>query len=395
MARKDISREFDIIIFGATGYTGKLISEYLVNGYGAEKKMAIAGRNESKLNAVKETLEYSVPVLVGESSDLEAMRSIAGRANLVVSCTGPFILYGSNMVQACAELGTDYVDVTGEVYWSSLMMAEHEETAKKSGARIISCCGFDSVPSDLGVYLLQKRAKEQRGKPFDRIKMRVNSLKGGPLGGSQATMMEHAKRAKTHPEMTVFAMNPFALCPDFDGVPQPSGLKPAFEEDLDSWAAPFLMSFINTKIVHRTNLLLGLPYGDSFVYDEMHSTGPGEEGKAKIEHAINTSNGFNPDGITDEIIGAGVGPDKAAQEAGYYSISYYGIEDGKIAAQIDISDNRDPGGGSTCKLVGESAMCLLQDGIAVGGGFWTPASAMGEQLAKRLLAKDTIKIRER
>tara|TARA_R110001606_G_scaffold200544_2_gene348426 strand:- start:12225 stop:13397 length:1173 start_codon:yes stop_codon:yes gene_type:complete len=386
-----MAREFDIIIFGATGYTGKLIAEYLVNRYGAETKMAIAGRSESKLNAVRETLDHPVPVLVGDSEDLDAMRAIAGRAKLIVSCTGPFILYGSNMVQACAELGTHYVDVTGEVYWSSLMMAEHGETAKNSGARIISCCGFDSVPSDLGVYLLQKRAKEQRGKAFDRIKMRIHSLHGGPLGGSQATQKAHAKLARTDPEIMTFITNPFGLCPDFEGVPQTSGREPAYEEEFDSWAVPFLMHDINSKIVHRTNLLLGLPYGDSFVYDEMQLTGPGEEGKLKIEETVRTSNGFNPEGITGEIK-PGVGPDKAMQEAGYYSISYYGIEDGRIAARIDISDDRDPGGGSTCKLVGESAMCLLQDDVTVGGGFWTPASAMGDQLAKRLLANDTIRI---
>lgn len=386
-------QEFDIIIFGASGYTGKLIAEYLVNAYGAETKMAIAGRDERKLKAFCDTLDISVPILIGDSSDLDEMRSIASRTKLVVACTGPFLLYGSNMVQACAELGTDYVDVTGETYWSSQMIAAHQDIAKDSGARIISMCGFDSVPSDLGVFLLQKSAIAQHGKPYERIKMRVNALHGGMLGGSKATMDDFRARAATQPDIITFEKNPFGLSPDFEGAPQPSGRAPVFDEELNSWAAPFLMHGINSKIVHRTNLLLGLPYGDNFTYDEMCSTGPGEEGKAKIEHSIKTMGGFNPD-ASFETLKPGDGPDKAAREAGYYSISYYGIEDGKVVAQIDISDDRDPGGGSTAKLVGESAMCLLKDGITVGGGFWTPASAMGDQLSKRLRANGTIKITE-
>lgn len=389
-----MTREFDIIIFGATGYTGQLISEYLVRGYSAQTKIAIAGRNEDKLKTLRRALDKPVEVLIGDSSDLEAMRSIASRARLVVSCAGPFILYGSNLVQACAENGTDYVDVTGETYWSSQMLAAHGEVAKDTGARIISMCGFDCVPSDLGVYLLQTLAIKERGKPFERIKMRVQALRGGWLGGSHATMQDMRTRMANQPELISFEMDPFGLCPGFEGAPQPPGHEPAFDEELDSWASPFIMAGINSKIVHRTNVLLGLPYGDSFLYDEMCSTGPGEAGKAAIEQSIATMNGFNPDG-TNTPLKPGVGPDKAAREAGHYLISYYGIEDGRIVAQIDISDNRDPGGGSTCKLVGESAMCLLNDGVTVGGGFWTPASAMGEQLAKRLIANSTIKIEHR
>lgn len=387
-----MEREFDIVIFGATGFSGTLIAEYLIDKYGDETRIALAGRNETKLNILREELGVAIPVLIGDSDDLAAMRSIAKRARLVVSCAGPFILYGSNMVQACAELGTDYVDVTGEVYWSGQMMAAHEETAKKSGARIISFCGFDSVPSDLGVYLLQKRAVASRGKPFNRIKMRVKALRGaGSLGGSIATMEDMEKRVKTQADIIHFMINPFALSPGFEGTPQPSGMEPTLDEEIDSWAAPFLMSGINTKVVHRTNWLLGLPYGENFVYDEMSSTGPGEEGKAKIEHSIETLGGFKYD-LSIQPGKPGEGPDKAAREAGYYSIAFYGIDDGEVVDEITLADDCDPGCGSTCKLVGESAMCLLKDGISVGGGFWTPVAAMGDQLYTRLTERKIIDI---
>ncbi len=388
-----MNREFDIIIYGATGYSGKLIAEYLVKHYSDSTRLALAGRNEAKLNALKAELNVDIPVLIADSADLPAVRAIAKRSQLVVSCTGPFLLYGSNMVQACAELGTDYVDVTGEVYWSGQMIAAHEQTAQQSGARIISCCGFDSVPSDLGVYLLQQQSIEARGKPFKQIKMRVQSLRGGWLGGSHATMNAMMERAATQADIIPFMEDAFALSPGFKGAPQPSGNEPLFDQELDSWAAPFLMHVVNSKIVHRSNWQLGFPYGEAFVYDEMSATGPGEAGKAAIEHSVNTMGGFNWQGEGNPAeLQPGDGPDQATREAGYYSINFYGIEDGEVRGEVTIADDCDPGGASTCKLVSESAMCLLRDNVTVGGGFWTPVSAMAEPLYARLLDKQTLQI---
>lgn len=373
-----MAKEFDIIVFGATGFTGSLISEYLISHYGDDCRIALAGRSEAKLKALAKGFDRDMPLIIGDASDLGAMRSIAKRSSLVVACTGPFILYGSNMVQACAELGTDYVDVTGEVYWSGLMLKQHEQTAKDSGARIISFCGFDSVPSDLGVYLLQKRAVEKYGQPFDRVKMRVLDLRGaGALGGSIATMKAMMARAATEHDIPAFMADPYGLCPQSPDVEQPDSRTPRYEEELNSWAAPFFMKDINNKIVHRTNWLLGYPYGTSFLYDEMCSTGPGEEGKANIERSIKSSSGF-------EI-----------EEAGHYSISFYGIHQGQVKAELNVTDDCDPGCASTSKLVGESAMCLLQDGVTVAGGFWTPVAAMAEPLYARLRAKQTLRFTER
>lgn len=390
-----MDKEFDIIVFGATGFTGSLISEYLIKHYGNNCRIALAGRSEDKLKALALGFEGDVPLVIGDAADLDAMRSIAGRTRLIVACTGPFILYGSNMVQACAELGTDYVDVTGEVYWSDLMLKEHEQAAKDSGARIISFCGFDSVPSDLGVYLLQKKAVARYGQPFERVKMRVLDLRGaGALGGSIATMKATMARAASEQDIPAFMADPYGLCPARPDVEQPNGRKPRFDEELNSWAAPFLMQDINTKIVHRTNWQLGYPYGTSFRYDEMCSTGPGEEGKANIERSIKTSSGFEiEEGAADAA--PGEGPARELQEAGYYSISFYGIENGQVKAEVNVADDCDPGCASTSKLVGESAICLLQDDVTVAGGFWTPVAAMAEPLYARLQAKQTLQFTER
>ncbi len=386
--------EFDIVVFGATGYSGKLIAEYLADHYGKNIRLAIAGRNKEKLQSLRNEIAslQSVPMIVANSDDYESIKVMVERTKLVVSCTGPFLLYGSNVVKACAETGTDYVDVTGEVFWYGEMLAAHGESAKKSGARIIPCCGFDSVPSDLGVWLLQNLALKHSGSAASRVKMRIQSLRGGPLGGSHATLEVMSKRAEEEERVAHFMLNPFALAEGFDGPSQPMAMEAVYDDDLESWAAPFLMHPINSKIVHRTNALLEFKYGKSFIYDEMSSTGPGDAGKAKIAESIATLGGFNPDGPVEDVK-PGDGLDKEGRNAGFYSICYYAIDDGRVVGSVSVKDDVDPGGGSTCKLVGESAMCLLQDNIQVGGGFWTPASAMGEQLLDRLVQNQTIEIK--
>lgn len=391
---KQTNQEYDIVVYGATGYSGTLIAEYLANRYGTNIRLAIAGRNEEKLQALRNEIAslQSVPMIIANSNDYQSVKAMVEQTKLVVSCTGPFLLYGSSVVKACAETGTDYVDVTGEVFWYGEMLAAHGERAKKSGARIIPCCGFDSVPSDLGVWVLQNLTMKHRGIAASRVKMRVQSLRGGLLGGSYATMEALRKRAQKEKRVTTFMLNPFALAEGFDGPSQPMAMEAVYDDELKSWAAPFLMHTVNSKIVHRTNALLKFKYGKNFVYDEMSSTGPGDAGKAKIAENVTTLGGFHQDGTLANLK-PGDGPNKEQREAGFYSIGYYAIDDGRVVGSVTVKDDVDPGGGSTCKLVGESAMCLLQDNIPVGGGFWTPASAMGEQLLDRLIRNQTIEIK--
>lgn len=389
------AKEFDIVVYGATGFTGSLIYEYLVKNYANNSsiKLALAGRNECKLKAVREKCgaDDAMPIIIANSDDLDSLRVIAKRTRLVISCTGPFLLYGSNVVRACAETGTDYVDVTGEVYWVGQMIKEYASKAQESGARIVSCCGFDSVPFDLGVYYLQKLANEHFGHPVSRVKGRVESLLGGPGGGSAASMAAGQAEAKNNVNYLKFMVDPFGLTPGFTRPDQPDGMAPIFDKDLNSWAAPWVMSMVNSKIIHRSNALLGHPYGEDFVYDEMTSTGPGEEGKAQIAETIRTLSGFAPNGH-NAAIQPGEGPSKEVMDAGYYNLGFSGIIEGEVVVKVLISDDLDPGFGSTARLVGESALCLLQNDVQIAGGMWTPVTAMGEQLLHRLPEKGALKI---
>ena len=389
-----MAKEFDIVVYGATGFTGSLIYEYLVTNYANNSiiRLALAGRNENKLKIVREKCgaDDAMPIILADADDLDSLRAMAKRTRLVISCTGPFLLYGSNVVRACAETGTDYVDVTGEVYWVGQMIKEYANKAEESGARIVSCCGFDSVPFDLGVYYLQKLANENFGHPVSRVKGRVESLLSGPGGGSHASMAAGQAEAKINKNYLKFMFDPFALTPGVTGPDQPGGMEPIFDKELNSWAAPWVMSAVNPKIIHRSNALLGYPYGEDFVYDEMTSTGPGEEGKAKISDTIRTLSGFNPDGRV--ATKPGEGPSKEVMEAGYYSLGFSGIIGDEVAIKVLVSDDLDPGFGSTAKLVGESALCLLQDDVQIAGGMWTPVAAMGEQLLHRLPENGALKI---
>jgi len=278
------TREFGIIVYGATGYTGRLVCEYLNKQYGVngDVKWAMAGRSQSKLNEVRDELGISedVPQVVADAANQVSIDAMVRRTAVVLTTVGPYQLYGSDLVRACAEAGTDYVDLCGEPAWMHDMIAAHGDAAKASGARIVFSCGFDSIPFDLGVYFLQQAAKEKLGAVATRVKGRVRVMKGTISGGTLASFKATMAAAAKDPKMIQVLMNPFALTADFNGPEQPSGLAPIYDEDLGSWSAPFVMATINTKNIHRSNFLLGHAYGDNFVYDEMLLTGPGEQGEA-------------------------------------------------------------------------------------------------------------------
>lgn len=388
--------EFDIVVYGATGFTGKLVVEYLssVIQQTPTIRLAIAGRNREKLMAVKGMyyLPENIPVVVADHDDLLALRNIVSSTKVVISCVGPFSLHGTNIVRVCAECGTDYVDISGESHWIRDMLNAYDELAKSTGSRIVFSCGFDSIPSDLGVYYLQKKARYYFGSPIARVKGRVKSLYGTLL--SRGTVETHeALMAKSKHDLSLyqFMFDPFGLTPGFSGPAQPIVNTPVFDTDLNSWAAPFLAGPINTKTVYRSNLLQDFLYGKDFIYDEMISTGSGEEGKSNIEKVLTEIGGF---GATNqkELFEFGEGPSKQQRQAGSYTMLYHGILDDKEAICVAISDKLDPGYGSTAKLVSESALCLLEDQIKVAGGIWTPASAMGDKLVNRLANKGVISI---
>jgi len=375
-------RELGIVVYGATGYTGKLVVEYLNRQYGVGGTVswAIAGRSLEKLEAVREDLELAaeLPLVVADASDPASVKAMAERAQVILTTVGPYQLYGNELVAACAEAGTDYVDLCGEPTWMQQMIAAHSERARSSGARIVFSCGFDSIPFDLGVFFLQEAAKQTLGDAVSRVRGRVRGMKGTWSGGTLASFKATMAAAAKDPELFAALTNPFALTPGFTGPEQPDGMHPAYDEVINSWVAPFMMATINTKNIHRSNLLLQHRYGEDFAYDEMFVTGPGEQGEA-IAKAIAQDRSMATDPTPP-----GEGPTPEQRESGFYDLLFLGQSTDGQSISASVKGDMDPGYGSTSKMIVESAVCLLSNPEAASGGIWTPAAALGSLLIDRL-----------
>ena len=378
------NRELDIVVYGATGFTGRLVAEYLNNQYGVNGEViwAMAGRSQSKLEQVRDEMGISadVPLVVADSSNLDSIRAMVERTAVVCTTVGPYQLYGNELVGACAEAGTDYVDLCGEPGWMHKMIGAHSAAAEASGARIVFSCGFDSVPFDLGVLFLQQTAEQKLGSSVPRVRGRVRAMKGTFSGGTLASFRTTMAAAAKDPDLINVLRNPFSLTPGFTGADQPKGDKPVFDEVLQSWIAPFVMASINTKNIHRSNQLMDHRYGTDFVYDEMMVTGPGDQGEAIANHIANDNS------MAEDQTQPGDGPDKEARENGMYDVLFVGeASDGQLV-KVSVQGDKDPGYGSTSKMIAESAVCLVKNPEAASGGIWTPAPAMGSLLMERLQA---------
>jgi short subunit dehydrogenase-like uncharacterized protein len=375
--------EFDLIVYGATGYTGRLVAEYLGQRYGVggDVSWAMAGRSLAKLEAVRDELALpaETPLIVADADDPASLDAMVRQAKSIVTTVGPYQLYGDGLVTACAEAGTDYVDLTGESHWIAQMIAANEAKAKASGARIVFSCGFDSIPFDLGVFFLEEKARAKFGAPVSRVRGRVRGIDGGLSGGTLASGMATMAAAQKDPGLGAVLADPFALTPGFKGADQPDG-ETAYEDKVTgSWVAPFMMAGINTKAVHRSNLLLGHPWGQDFQYCEMLTTdGPPTGGPAP--GGFNFGSGPMPK--------PGEGPTKEERERGNYDILFVGETADGRTIRASVKGDMDPGYGSTSKMLGESAVCLARDVSheTAPGGCWTSASAMGDALIARLEA---------
>ena len=377
-------REFDVIVYGATGFTGRLVAEYLGGAY-SDLHWAMAGRSAAKLAEVRDLIGAAAdtPLVVADAGDPASLAAMAARTKVVLTTVGPYQAYGEPLVKACVEAGTDYVDLCGEPAWMRDIIDGYDGAAKQSGARIVLSCGFDSIPFDLGVFFLQQHAIAEKGAPLPRVKGRVRKMRGGFSGGTAASFALTMARAGKEPQIIDWLRDPFSLSGGFSGPRQPHGAKPLFEEDLGSWSAPFIMASINTKNIHRSNALLGHRYGEDFVYDEMMLTGPGEKGEQiAIAVAADKSMAENPPK-------PGEGPSKEERESGSFDVMFTGEAADGARITVGVTGDKDPGYGSTSKMISEAAICLARD---VGrdqtpGGVYTPAPAMGEALVKRLKAK--------
>ncbi|KRP85937.1 MULTISPECIES: saccharopine dehydrogenase family protein [Bradyrhizobium] len=378
------SSKLDIVVYGATGFTGQLVAEYLAAHYrNSSLTWAMAGRSKDKLASVRDAIgaPADTPLIVADAGDAASLKAMLAQTRSVISTVGPYQLYGNELIAACVESGTDYFDLCGEPIWMRQMIDKYEAAAKASGARIVFSCGFDSVPFELGAFFVQEEARRVFGAPAPRIKGRVRDMRGTLSGGTAASAKATFDAVAKDLSLVAILNNPFALTPGFEGPKQPRGSKPAYEEDLHSWTAPFMMALINTRNVHRSNMLMGFPYGRDFVYDEMVLTGPGEKGEANAKKVM----ALNSEKTGPSAPKPGEGPSKEERENGRYDLLYLAVAPDGRMVRAGIKGDRDPGYGSTSKMISECAICLLRDTPDVAAGFWTPGAAMQHKLIKRLI----------
>lgn len=391
--------KFDIIVYGATSFVGQIVTRYMHKQFAdGSIKWAIAGRSLSKLEQVRDTIGLSgIELIVADAADEETLRQMCAQTKVVMSTVGPYALYGDLLVKVCATSGTDYCDLTGEPQWIRKMQLRHEADATKSGARIVHCCGFDSIPSDLGVHFLQRNALQQFGHTCERINMRVVSMKGGASGGTIASMVNMVKEAVSDADLRRELKDPYSLCPPNHGfsTSQPD-VKIAYDNVYGGWIAPFVMAGINTRVVHRSNALSNNIYGSEFEYEEAVVTGQSGSGKRKAQamhwgvNALMIGLAVPPIRWlleTAVLPKPGEGPTEKAQLEGGFDIVFLGATAKGETIRCRVTGDRDPGYGSTAKMLSQAAACLAKDvSDEVSGGFWTPATIFGDKLIDRLEA---------
>ena len=399
-------REFDIVHWGATGATGRRAAHHLARRCGERGlRLAIGGRNAEKLDKVRHDLPGAgdpIALLVGDSHDPEFMGGMTARTRVVASTVGPFALYGSELVAACAQNGTHYCDLAAEPQWMRAMIDAHEEKARASGARIVNSCGHDSIPSDLGVQFLQDAALARHGEPCKRVTTRVTRMKGGFSGGTAASFLNAMRLRETDPDFSRLSVDPYALCPEGerngpDGPDRMMPIEVTWDADLRAWTKPYFMGPMNSKVVRRSNAIMGYPYGRDFSYEETGLTRGGIGGwwaamRSTIggrlfltAMAIPATRGLLQRHVLPK---SGEGPSREVRESGSYELMQVGkMPDGTVL-MARVTGQGDPGVRSTTLMLTEAALCLAEDAdsLPVGGGFWTPAAAMGELLRDRVTA---------
>jgi len=395
------NKTFDVVVWGATGFTGRLVTEYLFKTYGidGDLKWAIAGRNQTKLAQLKQDIagDSPLPIIIADSDDVSSLRELVTSTRSVCTTVGPYALYGTHLVALCSELGTHYCDLTGELPWMRQIIDDYGSTAEKSGARIVHNCGFDCIPSDLGTYFVQSEMFKRHGVYATQVKFRVAGSSGGASGGTIASMMNIMEQAKKDPSIFELMADPYALNPlnlprGDDGGDQ-TGAR--YDPDFGQWTGPFVMAGINTRVVRRSHALMDYPWGREFRYDETVLTGRGPAGFLKAALLV---------AATAMIVGAmvfaptrkllsrivpapGEGPSREAIESGYFKIELLALhpEDASKNIKAVVTGDRDPGYGATSKMIAESAICLARDDLTTPTGVLTPSVAMGPTLLDRLI----------
>jgi short subunit dehydrogenase-like uncharacterized protein len=393
---------FDVIVFGATGFVGSILARYLVQTYpdASELSWAAAGRSPAKLQRLKASLgpaAVNLPILAADAAEESALRRMCEQARVVISTVGPYDLYGDTLVRVCAQTGTDYCDLTGEVRWMRRMIRTYEDAARQSGARIVHACGFDSLPSDMGVYFLQQQAMARHGEYCSQVRMRVVAASGAFSGGTIATLLNESKALAEDPALISELRNPYILCPaGYRNTTRQHRVTSAeFDDELGQWITPFIMAAVNEPVVLRSHALLGNPYGDHFTYNEAAVTGRGNTGRLKAAGMSAFAKLFLS-AMANQTLrrllqryvlpSPGDGPDEDTQRKGFYVLEFLGKTDSGHSLNAKVTGDRDPGYASTAGMIGQCGISLVRDTSAAGraGGFWTPATIFDDRLLERL-----------
>ena len=393
-------REFDVVVLGASGFTGRLVVEYLLSTYGTggELKWAIAGRNKAKLEEVRalylaDKQRDALPILIADSQDEDSLAQLVAKTRVLCTTVGPYALYGTPVVAACAAAGTHYCDLTGEVHWMAKLIPAYQKVAEESGARIVPTCGFDSIPFDLGTWFLQDAMQSKHGVAAREVKTRIGRFSGAASGGTIASILTMLEESGNDPSVADAMTDPYSLNPEgaARGPDGPDQTDSRFDPDFDQWTSPFIMAVVNMRVVRRTNALLGFPWGKDFSYGEAVLC------KSRYQSVRNVMSGKI--GMAALSMGPtrklaqrflpkpGEGPSQHTREKGFYELFFHGVhpDDKSKDMRLKVTGDMDPGYGSTSKMLAEAAVCLAKDDIQVGGGFSTPASAMNRKLIDRLV----------
>jgi short subunit dehydrogenase-like uncharacterized protein len=394
----DSSRDHDIVVYGATGFVGVLTAQYLAGAAPAGVRIALGGRSQSKLEQTRDKLGVDWPLVIADSQDDAAVAAMAASTRVVATTVGPYLRYGLPLVKACAEAGTHYADLTGEVLFMRRAIDIAHDAATASGARIVHTCGFDSIPSDLGVLALHEAAKAAGAGDLGDTTFVVKRMRGGASGGTIDSLRISVDEAKRDKDSRRLMVDPYALSPDRaaepDLGPERDPAKPLRDERLGGWLAPFVMGTVNTRVVRRSNALQGHAYGRKLRYRELMRTGSGPKGAAMAAGISGTLGGlvagFALPGtrqLLDKVLPSpGEGPSEEAREKGFFHIDIHTTTSGGQRLRCEIRADGDPGYKATAVMLGEAALCLAQDDLPDAAGVLTPATAMGTALTDRLNA---------
>lgn len=401
--RLDRSRRHDLVLWGATGFTGKLVAEYLTRHYlDADLRWALAGRSEPKLAALRQELgriderAAELPILTADSHDGPSLDRLTEQTQVVCSTVGPYAKHGSELVAACVRNDTDYCDITGEVAWVRAMIDEHHQAARAAGTRIVPCCGYDSIPSDLGCLMVQRHAQRQLGGPCRSVTTYAGKTRGGFSGGTIASMLYAFEQMRGSESVQQIMADPYSLNPpdERSGPDEPDSMGIAYDRDAGIWTGPFIMAAVNARVVRRTNALLEYEYGRDFRYREVTGFAAGLGGLTKAGGAAASLAGFGallaipPTRalLRRYVLPApGQGPDRARRERGFFEMQIVGRTT-EATIRGRVAGPSDPGYGETSKMLAESAVCLAREGadLDAAGGVLTPAACMGDHLLERL-----------